>query len=259
MPENVETNRERTRVVSLMMDDCDLNSALARIKTLIGSGGYVACANVHMTMEAADDSEFAVIVNSADLVVADGKPIAVMQKRLGAKHTSQIRGFDLMVRLMQLSEENKIKVAIFGSSEKTLSAFKDRAKTDFPELDIAFAFSPPHIAGEVPVDIDVIEKINCAQIGILFVALGCPKQEKWMAKSRDKLNAVQIGVGAAVDFYAGTAAEAPEFLQRIGLEWLFRFWKEPKRLWRRYLLNNPRFIYRAGKQLLTKDPMKQPR
>lgn len=259
MPENVETNRERIRVVSLLIDCCDLDSARSRIKTLIGSGGYVACANVHMTMEAADDPEFAELVNSADLVVADGKPIAVMQKRLGAKHSTQIRGFDLMVSLMKMAEKDKIKVGIFGSSGKTLSAFKGRAHAEFPELDIAFAFSPPHIAGEVPLDKTVVDKINRDQIGILFVALGCPKQEKWMAKSRGKLDAVQIGVGAAVDFYAGTAAEAPEFLQHIGLEWLVRFWKEPKRLWRRYLLNNPRFIYRAAKQLLTKAPTKRPR
>ncbi len=240
---------ERERIVSLFVNVCDVDQAVAHIESLIASGGFVACANVHMTMEAADDPTFADVVNSADLVVADGKPIAVMQRKLGNKNASQIRGFDLMIRLLRSAAEKNIKVGLYGGSAETLAAFQKRAANDFPGIDIAYSFSPPYIRGEMPLDRRTISDINDAQIGLLFVALGCPKQEKWMAKSRDNLSAVQIGVGAAVDFYAGTAAEAPKFLQRLGLEWLFRLIKEPKRLWRRYLLNNPRFVYRAIRQL----------
>jgi N-acetylglucosaminyldiphosphoundecaprenol N-acetyl-beta-D-mannosaminyltransferase len=252
MLENVENERERIRIISLLIDVCDLDMAIERIKKLIGNGGFVACANVHMTMEANDDTKFASIVNSADLIVADGKPIAVMQRKLGKRNAKQIRGFDLMTNLLEFAAENNIKVGIYGGEEKTLEAFKKRAATDFPGIDIAYSFSPPYIAGEMPLARQTVSDINDARVSLLFVALGCPKQEKWMAQSRESLSAVQIGVGAAVDFYAGTAVEAPKFLQRIGLEWLFRLFNEPKRLWRRYLLNNPRFVYRAVRQLLSK-------
>ena len=251
MREKFENERERVRIISLLVDVCELDRAIERIESLIGFGGFVACANVHMTMEAADDPKFAAVLNSADLVVADGKPIAVMQRKLGKTNASQIRGFDLMTNLLKFAAEKNIKVGIYGGSDETLDAFKKRASADLPGIDIAYGFSPPHIAGEMPVDQQTVSDINDSRIDLLFVALGCPKQEKWMAKSRESLSAVQIGVGAAVDFYAGTAAEAPEFLQRIGLEWFFRLIKEPKRLWRRYLLNNPRFVYRAIRQLLS--------
>lgn len=250
--EKSDKERERTRVVSLLVDVCDLDTAVERIRHLIGHGGHVACANVHMSMEAADDPDFAAMVNSADLVVADGKPIAIMQRKLGKNQASQIRGYDMMIGLMNFALKNKVKIGIYGSSEQTLAAFRKRAEADYPGIEIAHSFSPPYVKREVPADPQTITDINDSNIALLFVALGCPKQEKWMAKNRANLKAVQIGVGAAVDFYAGTAAEAPEFLQRIGLEWLFRLWKEPKRLWRRYLFNNPRFLYRAARQLLTK-------
>jgi len=252
MPEKFKNERERIRIISLLVDVCDTRSAVDHIENLIGRGAFIACANVHMTMEAADDPDFAAMVNSADLIVADGKPIAVMQRKLGKKNARQIRGYDLMIGLLRFAAKNNIKVGIFGGSKETLAAYQKRAESDFAGINIVYSFSPPFIPGEMPLNPQTIADINASQAELLFVALGCPKQEKWMAKNRESLSAVQIGVGAAVDFYAGTAAKAPESLQRIGLEWLFRLYKEPKRLWRRYLLNNPRFVYRAVRRLLTK-------
>lgn len=251
MPTDTHTKRERIRVVSLLTDVCSLDEAASRVESLFGRGGYAACANVHMTMEAVDDRAFAEIVNDADLVTPDGKPLFVMQKRLGAKaNAEQVRGSDLMTELMRRAASSKTKVGLFGSSPETLELFQKRAEREFPGIDIAYHHSPPRLEGDLTADAETLAAINDSGAEILFVALGCPKQEKWMAKNRGALKAVQIGVGAAVDFYAGTSAEAPKFLQKIGFEWLFRLSKEPRRLWRRYIINNPRFIYLAAKQLL---------
>lgn len=243
-------NRERIRIISLFTDAVSLDAAASRVESLIPRGGYVACANVHMTMEAVDDPAFAEVVNAADLVVPDGKPLFLMHKRLGADaDAEQVRGFDLMTELMRRAARSKTKIGFFGSSRETLDLLKKRAEREFPEIDIAYLHSPPRLDGDLAADAPTISNINDSGIGILFVALGCPKQEKWMAKNRAALKPVQIGVGAAVDFYAGTASEAPKFLQKSGLEWLFRLSKEPRRLWRRYLINNPRFVHLAAKQL----------
>lgn len=250
MPTNTNAKRERIRVVSLLTDAGSLDAAASRVESLVGRGGFAACANVHMTMEAVDDPAFAELVSAADLVVPDGKPLFFMQKRLGAKaEAEQIRGFDLMTELMSRAAHSKTKIGFYGSTRETLGRLQKRAESEFPGIDIAYLHSPPRLTGDLTADAETLAAISDSGAEILFVALGCPKQEKWMAKNRDALKPVQIGVGAAVDFYAGTAAEAPKFLQKIGLEWLFRLSKEPQRLWRRYIINNPRFIYLAAKQL----------
>lgn len=242
--------RKCIRVVSLLTDVCSLDEAASRVESLFGRGGYVACANVHMTMEAVDDPAFADLVNAADLVLPDGKPLFIMQKRLGADaNAEQIRGYDLMTELMRRAASSQTKIGFFGSSDKTLGLLQTRAGNEYPGIDIAYIHSPPRLEGDLAAGAETISAINDSGVDILFVALGCPKQEKWMAQNREMLKPVQIGIGAAVDFYAGTAAEAPKFLQKIGLEWLYRLSKEPRRLWRRYLMNNPRFIYLAAKQL----------
>jgi N-acetylglucosaminyldiphosphoundecaprenol N-acetyl-beta-D-mannosaminyltransferase len=245
--------RNRVRIVSLLTDVCSLDEAASRVESLFGRGGYVVCANVHMTMEAVDDPAFADLVNSADLVVPDGKPLFIMQKKFGAKaDAEQIRGYDLMTELMLRAASSQTKIGFFGSSDETLERLRTRAENEFSGIDIAYIHSPPRLEGDLAAGAEIISAINDSGVDILFVALGCPKQEKWMARNREMLKPVQIGVGAAVDFYAGTAAEAPKFLQKIGLEWLYRLSKEPRRLWRRYLMNNPRFIYLAAKQLFGK-------
>ncbi len=250
MPTDTSEKRKRIRVVSLLTDAVSLDAAASHIESLVGTGGYVACANVHMTMEAVDDPAFAEVVNAADLVVPDGKPLFVMQKHLGATaDAEQLRGFDLMTELMRRAARSKTKIGFFGSSRGTLDLLKKRAERELPGIDIAYLHSPPRLDGDLAAGPETLEAINDSGAEILFVALGCPKQEKWMAKNRAALKPVQIGVGAAVDFYAGTASEAPKFLQKIGLEWLFRLSKEPRRLWRRYLINNPRFVHLAAKQL----------
>lgn len=237
-------------VLTLKTDVCDHASAVATIAAM--QGGYVCVSTVHMVMEAYDNPEFAEKVNAAELVVPDGMPVVWMQKLQGAKDASRVRGNDLTINLCRYAAENGLKVGFYGGRQEVLEAIKERASRDFPGLEIVYAYAPPFRELTADEDAGVIADIDSARPGILFVGLGCPKQENWMAAHRRQIDAVMIGVGAAFDFYAGNLKESPRWLSNIGLEWLFRLIMEPKRLWRRYLVLNPRFILLAIEQLLGK-------
>jgi N-acetylglucosaminyldiphosphoundecaprenol N-acetyl-beta-D-mannosaminyltransferase len=242
---------KKIRVITLQTDVTDHVSAVEAIAAL--KGGYVCVATVHMVMEAYDHPEFAAKVNAADLVVPDGMPLLWIQKRLGATEARRVRGNDLMIELMEYAEKNGLKLGFYGGYDKTLKALYERAGRDHPKLKIVYTYSPLFRPLTAIEDAAITDDINKAAPDILFVGLGCPKQENWMAAHRDRINAVMIGVGAAFDFYAGNLKEAPRWMSNIGLEWLFRLAMEPKRLWRRYLILNPRFMWLAMWQLMRKN------
>lgn len=244
--------RDRVRVVSLLPDVLDQETAADRVSQLVKdkNGGFVCVSNVHMVMEAFDSPVFADKVNSADLIVADGMPVVWMQRLQHKPMAKQIRGIDLMVALLRHAEINKFSVGFYGGETSVLDAVVDRADRGFPGLEIVYRYSPPFRTLYTSEDESITEEIRNAAPDILFVGLGCPKQENWMADHYGQLTSVLIGVGAAFDFYAGTVRESPQWVSRLGLEWLFRLKQEPKRLWRRYLIQNPRFVRLAGLQLL---------
>jgi N-acetylglucosaminyldiphosphoundecaprenol N-acetyl-beta-D-mannosaminyltransferase len=130
-----------------------------------------------------------------------------------------------------------------------LSALHEYLKARFPGLEVPFAFAPPFRPLDEHEDRDVVEAIEQSGARILFVGLGCPKQERWMAAHRERIDCTLVGVGAAFDFLAGAKRQAPRWMQRAGLEWLFRLAAEPRRLWRRYLVLNPRFLFQLARQL----------
>lgn len=237
--------RERTRIISLDVDVTDYQQTIATVDKLAraGRGGYVCIANVHMTIEAHDDPKYAELVNAADLVVPDGRPLSWMQKRAGHYDASQVRGPSLMPMLMAHAERESLKVGFYGGRPEVIGKIVERAKIDYPKLEIPYAYSPPFRPLTDDEDAKVIGQMNERGIDILFVGLGCPKGERWMAEHRSRIGAVMLGVGAAFDFYSGTLAEAPKWMRNAGLEWLFRLSSEPARLWRRYLTTNSRFVY----------------
>jgi N-acetylglucosaminyldiphosphoundecaprenol N-acetyl-beta-D-mannosaminyltransferase len=212
--------------------------------------GYVCVANVHMIMEAHRDKEFKAIVNNAFFVTPDGMPIVWGLKLLGYKQAIRLYGPSLSLLLCEYAAKNSIPVGFLGGSSETLQNLVPNLKNRYPELHIAYTYSPPFKALTEEENGDIVSKINKSGTKILFVGLGCPKQERWMAAHKDEVNALMIGVGAAFDFHAGMKPQAPAWMQRAGLEWLFRLISEPRRLWRRYLYHNPRFIYYFGKELL---------
>lgn len=245
----------KLRIFKIKINITSYNQVIKQIYTWINednSGRYICVSNVHMCMETFDNPDFCKIVNNADLVVPDGKPLVWAQKLLGKKNASQVRGSDLLLTICKQSEKTDIPIGLYGGTDKSLQNFIIFLKNKYPKLNIPFTVSPPFRELTQNEDEDYIRQINASGVKILFVGIGCPKQEKWMAKHKDRLHCVMIGVGAAFDFFSGEKKHAPRWMQKAGLEWIFRLASDPKRLWKRYLKHNPRFIYYLLKQLYLK-------
>lgn len=242
---------KRVRVVSLTPNVVSRDATIAVIADLVRQkrGAYVCLSTVHMVMESYDDPAFGAKVNGADYIVTDGMPLVWMQKLQGAKDASRVRGNDLMIALCEYAAKNGLTVGFYGGKQEIIKAIKERANRELPDLKIVYAFSPPFRPLSEAEDAEIVTEINRANPDILFIGLGCPKQENWMAAHKDKLQTVMLGIGASFDFYAGNVKESPEGLSKLGLEWLYRLTQEPKRLWRRYLILNPRFMFLAALQL----------
>lgn len=243
--------RDRVRVVSLDADVCNHNSAVERVAALAnrGEGSYVCFGTVHMIMESHDSPEFGAKVNAADMIVPDGMPLVWMQRLQGRKNATRVRANDLMIMLCQYAEKHGLRVGFYGGKQEVIDGIIERAAKDFPALKIAYAYSPPFRPLTDEEDAEITARITESGTQILFMGLGCPKQENWMAAHKSRLNCVMLGVGASFDFYAGNVKESPELLGKLGLEWLYRLTQEPKRLWKRYLILNPRFMWLAMRQL----------
>jgi len=211
---------------------------------------YVCLSNVHVTMESHDSAEYRAIVNGADLVAPDGRPLVWALRLFGVGAATQVRGTTLTLRVLERAAAETIEVGFYGGSPEVLARLLEACRRRFPGLRVSYAHSPPfrHLAADE--DAAVVRDINRSGARILFVGLGCPKQERWMATHRGRVNAVMLGVGAALDFLAGVKPEAPVWMQHAGTEWLFRLATDPRRLWRRYAAHNPRFVVLLAGQYL---------
>lgn len=217
-----------------------------------GESRYVCAANVHMIMEAYDSPDFRKVVNCADLVVPDGMPLAWGLRLLGVHGQDRIDGPGLMMHVCEAAALQGIPVGFYGGSPDTLQALVNNLRRRFSALNVVYSYSPPFHRLTAEEDVEVTQQIVASGAKILFVGLGCPKQEWWMDEHKGKISAVMLGVGAAFDFHAGRIRKAPRWMQNIGMEWFFRLCMEPQRLWRRYLKNNPRFIFLFALQLAKK-------
>jgi len=215
-----------------------------------GQGGYVCISTVHMVMEGHDDPDFQRIVNGADLVTPDGMPLVWALKLLGIKQAERVYGPTLTTIVCREAARQGVPVGFYGGTDEVLEMMKANLLRDYPNLDIAYIYSPPFRPPTDEEDRQVVEDILNSGAKILFVGIGCPKQERWMAAHKDRLPMPLLGVGAAFDFIAGIKPQAPRWMQKMGLEWLFRLISEPKRLWWRYIYHNPRFVYKFALQLL---------
>jgi N-acetylglucosaminyldiphosphoundecaprenol N-acetyl-beta-D-mannosaminyltransferase len=211
---------------------------------------YVCLGTVNQVMEAHDSAEFREVMNQADLVTPDGMPLVWGLRLLGQRRASRVYGPDLMPLVLEKAEREGIPVGFYGVTQQVLDRLTGIVRTRYPKLQIAYAFSPPFRPLTFEEDTQVVSAINASGVRILFIGLGNPKQEKWMAAHRGPVQAVMVGVGAAFDFLAGSKRQAPRWMMPLGLEWLFRLCTEPRRLWKRYLKHNPRFLWLFTKQLL---------
>jgi N-acetylglucosaminyldiphosphoundecaprenol N-acetyl-beta-D-mannosaminyltransferase len=215
-----------------------------------GEARSVGVATVNNVMESHDDSDFREVMNGCDLVTPDGMPLVWGLKLLGVRNASRVYGPSLTPRLLARAAQEGVPVAFYGGAPEVIDELAAVAVRRWPELRIAYRLSPPFRELSPEEDDSIVEDIRSSGARIVFVGLGCPKQERWMAEHRDRLGIVLVGIGAAFDFLAGTKRQAPAFVQRVGLEWVFRLATEPRRLWRRYLRHNPRFVAYFGAQVL---------
>ena len=250
------TNSSRM-VVSVRVDATSYADAVCRVKQWVHerSSRYVCACNVHMVMEAYDDPEFQETVNGADLVTPDGMPLVWALRLMGIRTAARVYGPRLMLELCHVAESDKIGIGLYGSTDRVLARLEVALMQRFPGLNIAFSQSPA-FGSALSLRHDA-QKIRESGAGILFVGLGCPKQERWMSLQVGQIHATMVGVGAAFEFIAGTKPQAPRWLQKFGLEWTFRLFNEPARLWRRYALNNPRYVALLIRQLIRRPGDRQ--
>ncbi|MYM73978.1 WecB/TagA/CpsF family glycosyltransferase [Duganella sp. FT134W] len=203
---------------------------------------YVCLCNVHGVTMASYDPAFADILAHADLALADGAPIAWAVRHFHGAAQPRINGPDLMWRMLGALERHGRSVFLYGASPATLDALVSALRRAFPRLRVAGAIAPPFRALTAEEDAAATERINASGADLVFVGLGCPKQEFWMAAHCGRIAAPMVGVGAAFDYHAGTLRRAPLWWQTHGLEWLYRLAREPRRLARRYLVGNTLFL-----------------
>ena len=211
---------------------------------------YVCAADMHMVMEAHHSKEFRDIVNGADLVTPDGMPLVWGLRLLGAKQATRVYGPDLMPALLAAAAREQIPVGFYGGTPEAIDRLRNVLSLRVPGLRSAFWMSPPFRPPTADEDRRIVSQINGSGARLLFVGLGCPKQERWMAEHAGRVSAVMVGVGAAFDFLSGAKPQAPRWMQTSGLEWSFRLCTEPRRLWRRYLWHGPQFVGLFALQLL---------
>lgn len=244
--------RQGTRVLDCFINACSWRSAINSIHrwSTARESRYVCICNVHSLITARKDEKFRQVLNEADMATPDGMPVAWMMRRVGFPLQERINGPDLMWKYCALAAQRNEPIYLYGNTPETLSALITKLNTTFPNLQVAGSYSPPFRPLTEREDANIVAEINASGARVVFVSLGCPKQEMWMAEHRDRVHAVMIGVGAAFDYHAGTIQRAPKWMQQRGLEWLYRLCSEPRRLWKRYLVTNTQFIFGAIGQLM---------
>lgn len=213
-------------------------------------GKFACVANVHMLMEAHRNPSFQSVLERADLVTPDGMPLVWMMRFQGFKAQDRVAGMEIFLSLCSLASEKSIRIGLLGATPEILHAMRDRLGVEFPELNVASVEPLPFRSLTEEEDAALVARINSKGVGIVFVALGCPKQECWMAEHKERINAVMIGIGGVFPVYAGLQKWAPKWCREAGLEWLYRLVQEPRRLWKRYATTIPPFIWLAARQLL---------
>ena len=207
-------------------------------------------ASVQVIMEAVDHPAFLLQLNNTGTVFPDGMPLVWALRMLGEKSAQRVCGPDAMAALLAAAENAGVSVGFYGGSPAVLDALIGAVRLRRPDLKVAYAESPPFRPLTPEEDLAVVERIEASGARLLFVGLGCPRQEHWIIEHMGRVHAVMFAVGAAFDFIAGSKRRAPRWMQRCGLEWVFRLVTEPRRLAMRYIKHNPRFVLMFLRQLI---------
>jgi N-acetylglucosaminyldiphosphoundecaprenol N-acetyl-beta-D-mannosaminyltransferase len=223
----------------LTYSEC-IDSIMKLAKNRVSS--YICVANVHQCIEAKNNKNFGKVVNSADLVLADGKPLALGIKLLYGIKQERIAGMDLLPSLLERCGDDEMRLFFYGGTEEMLKVTQEFIEKRYTSINCIGYLSPPFRPLSIQEELEVIQKINNFKPNLVFVVLGCPKQETWMHRMRGRINAPMVGIGGALPVLIGLQKRAPMWMQKYSLEWFYRFLQEPKRLFRRYLYTNTEFL-----------------
>lgn len=205
-------------------------------------GDYICVSNVHTTVMAYEDEEYRKIQNSGAMALPDGGPLSFISRKRGFKEAERVTGPDLMGEIFRLSEEKGYTHYFYGSTVETLNELKKNLKLEYPKLNVVGMYSPPFRKLTEKEDNEVTKFINLSNPDFIWIGLGAPKQEIWMYNHKNRVDGLMLGVGAGFDYYANKLKRAPKWMQNFNLEWLYRLYQEPKRLFKRYLITNIKFI-----------------
>ena len=208
-------------------------------------GDYICVANVHTTVKAYEDETYRTIQNGGILAIPDGGPLATVGRKRGAVQMSRTTGPDYMEEIFKISAGRGYRHYFYGSTEETLVKLRNNLVDKYPGITVAGIYSPPFRDLSEQEDDEIVRMINDTSPDFIWVGLGAPKQEKWMAAHQTRMNGLMVGVGAGFDYMAGNINRAPAFMQNHSLEWLYRLIQDPKRLFKRYLVTNSKFIWNA--------------
>lgn len=251
--DNAKYIDNKYKVLTVWLNAVTLPDVIEAIDEWIATGnqGYILPCTVNDVISAYDSPQLTTVINNSSLAVPDGMPLVWMGKFYGKK-VSRTYGPDLMLKMCEHSQDKQYRHFFYGTTSATLDSLIKNLLCRFPKIIIAGSFSPPFRELSEEEKYNIAEMINSANPDIVWVGLGSPKQDFWAAEFRHRLHAnAIIAVGAAFDFIAGKLPQAPRWMGKCGLEWLFRLAIEPRRLWRRYLIGNSRFMFLVIRQLLS--------
>jgi N-acetylglucosaminyldiphosphoundecaprenol N-acetyl-beta-D-mannosaminyltransferase len=251
--DNIELGDRRCNVLGVGISAVNMDLAVSRIHSWIErrEHHYVCITGVHGVMESQRDADLKRIHNDAGMVTPDGMPMVWANKLSGNSHVSRVYGPDLMLEVCKQGVAKNHKHFFYGGGDGVAELLKQKLIEKVPGVQIVGTYTPPFRPLTAEEDQAVIDMIRSSGADIVWVGLSTPKQERWMSSHIGRVSApVMVGVGAAFDFHAGLKSQAPYWMQRSGTEWLYRLITEPKRLWKRYLTNNPLFVLSYLMQVL---------
>lgn len=209
------------------------------------SGDYLCVSNVHTTVMSYDNADYCTVQNGGIMAIPDGGPLSSVGRKRGFSKMERTTGPDYLKEVLNISAQEGYRHYFYGSTEETLNRLQLVLKKEYPEVEVAGMYSPPFRALTDEEDREIVKLINMSNADFVWIGLGAPKQEYWMAEHQGKINGFMVGVGAAFDYLAGNIERAPMWMQKCNLEWLYRLMQEPKRLFKRYFYTNTKFIWNA--------------
>jgi N-acetylglucosaminyldiphosphoundecaprenol N-acetyl-beta-D-mannosaminyltransferase len=235
---------EYCEILKTNINVTDMGSTVDYINSNIDElrGKYICVSNVHTTVMSYEDEAYRRIQNGAAMALPDGGPLSAYSRRKGFDNAGRVTGPDLMLEILKISNQRGYRHFFYGSKPETLEAIKKKLVMEYPGVLVAGMYSPPFRKLTEEEDKEIIDLINKSNPDFIWVGLGAPKQEQWMYAHQDKLNGLMIGVGAGFNYLAGDIKRAPAVMQKLCLEWLYRLLQDPKRLLKRYVTTNVKFV-----------------